>query len=119
MCSVASCHDFSRSLYARLLCEEKTSRSAPDTPLTEALEVYFAPSGVKSSMTFEELKDWASVAYRRYMTAAAYEDALGDVPRDPDVYYDPEPVYEPEEDAMDVSDDGHDGMPLIFQRSKH
>ncbi|KAL1660419.1 hypothetical protein GGF50DRAFT_118975 [Schizophyllum commune] len=94
----------------RLICEEKTSAKAPDIPLTEAVESYFASGGIKHSITFSELQDWASIANRRYMTEAAYEDALGDVPRDPDVYYDPEPVYERDEDEMDTSEDGQTSL---------
>ncbi|KAL1658848.1 hypothetical protein GGF50DRAFT_66457 [Schizophyllum commune] len=101
----------------RLICEEKTSTKAPDLPLTEAVQSYFSSGGSKSNISFSELQDWAAIANRRYMTAAAYEDALGDLPRDLDVYHDPEPVYEPDSDAMDTSEDGQGPAPAAKKKS--
>ncbi|KAL1697845.1 hypothetical protein EV121DRAFT_274818, partial [Schizophyllum commune] len=88
----------------RLICEEKTQRTAADRPLIDALDRYFAPGGVKEDITFQELLEWAQIAYRRYMTSSAYTDALGMVERSQTIYNDPEPVECVEEDLSNVEE---------------
>uniref|UniRef100_D8Q8N9 DUF6589 domain-containing protein n=1 Tax=Schizophyllum commune (strain H4-8 / FGSC 9210) TaxID=578458 RepID=D8Q8N9_SCHCM len=88
----------------RLICEEKTRRTAVDRPLIDALDRYFAPGGVKEDITFHELLEWAQIAYRRYMTSSAYTDALGIVERSQTIYNDPESVECVEEELSDVEE---------------
>ncbi|KAJ6549419.1 hypothetical protein DFH09DRAFT_617961 [Mycena vulgaris] len=74
----------------RLRCEEETNQAtAPGTKLIDSLGVYFDAEGPLSDCSFEQLHEFATAVYDRYMCAAAADDALGHTPRDVNIYGQP------------------------------
>ncbi|EIN10569.1 hypothetical protein PUNSTDRAFT_64567 [Punctularia strigosozonata HHB-11173 SS5] len=64
----------------RILCSETRSgcRQYPPTMhIIPLLNSYFAKDGVLEKITFDELSQLAKKTYERYLTTAAYEDAIG------------------------------------------
>ncbi|KAK6995693.1 hypothetical protein R3P38DRAFT_3329936 [Favolaschia claudopus] len=70
----------------RLLCEEATGvANEPEIKLLDAIQPYFSPQGHFEDCSFEKLEELADTVYKRYMTNAAAEVALGHKDR-PDIY---------------------------------
>ncbi|KAF8150291.1 hypothetical protein K438DRAFT_1779079 [Mycena galopus ATCC 62051] len=62
----------------RLLCEQHTDFVTPtETKLIDALQLYFEPEGPLGACTFEQLHEFATIVYDRYMCSAAADDASG------------------------------------------
>jgi hypothetical protein len=74
-----------------LLCEQHTNLVTPsDTKLIDALKKYFAPAGPLNECTFDQLHQFATIVYDRYMCATATDDASGHAAqRDVEMYGEP------------------------------
>ncbi|KAJ3765120.1 hypothetical protein FB446DRAFT_655696 [Lentinula raphanica] len=84
----------------RLICEEKSEIVTPKSiPLIDGLDTYFKPDGLMSSTSFEQLLTFGDIVNRRYMVNAAYEDALGHIERDIEVYGSPADMSMPSNDV--------------------
>ena len=70
---------------AVLQSEHQYAPSGPKTPdIFEEVESQF--STIYPSITFHDLEVLANKVYHRFMTTQAYESALGDTPRLPEIY---------------------------------
>ncbi|KAF8174657.1 hypothetical protein K438DRAFT_1609227 [Mycena galopus ATCC 62051] len=74
-----------------LLCQQHTDFVTPtETKLIDALQLYFEPEGPLSACTFEQLHEFATIVYDRYMCSAAADDASGHLrQRDVKMYGEP------------------------------
>ena len=71
----------------RLVSEEHTNVVQPTrVKLVEGLQQYFAAGGPLVGCSFEQLSNFASTVYTRYLCTAAYEAALGHSSHDPAIY---------------------------------
>ncbi|KAF4576955.1 hypothetical protein EYR36_004939 [Pleurotus pulmonarius] len=75
-------------------CTKKNNK----TKLVASLDRFFTANGCFHTKPFSFVEDLARAAYRRYMCTAAYEAALGDIPRDEAVYGAMGTTFEPTEE---------------------
>lgn len=75
-----------------VLLEEKCSKvdltASQQYPLLHALDQFFKPGGRFANKPIGFLEHLAKTAYRRYLCTAAYDDSLGVVSRNKDIYGD-------------------------------
>lgn len=70
-----------------MVCQEETGiEYGPEVKLIDAVSKYFGPESQLHGCSFKRLQDLAEKVYMRYMCTAAAEDALGHLPRDPEIY---------------------------------
>ncbi|KAF8193518.1 hypothetical protein K438DRAFT_1589343 [Mycena galopus ATCC 62051] len=74
----------------RVLCEQKTGVITPtNTKLLDSFTAYFAPDAPLGKCTFDQLHEFASTIYDRYMCSAAADDAAGHDLRNTEIYGEP------------------------------